>query len=147
MKKCITEVIVIISCQENLDKWGKNLFLHSFSPAVWFNLSLIGGTIESSACYIRCIRALCSERTSDCSNELWVWNRSTFRERFQDSGLLQFQVCKVWCCWSDSSQEGQWKQRRNADSENPSRCLECCVLTVQYVCRFRASVPEHSTAH
>lgn len=69
--------------------------LHRSSCAVWYNPSVIWETIDSPGCYIRYIRALCSERTSNHSNELCYWSHSTVREStagFQDNWTLKFHL-------------------------------------------------------
>lgn len=95
--KSITDVIRMSSYQEILNH--KTSFSTDPPPAVWYNPSPRWETIDNPACYIRYIRALCSERTSNHSNELYYWNHSTVREPtagFQDKWTLQFHLSSTF---------------------------------------------------
>lgn len=85
---------------------SEKFFRHRFSPAVWHNPSPLRETIDSPACYIRYICALCSGRTHNHSNVLHYWKPLQLTNqhwRFRTSnGAISFFIkfCRVCVTWN-----------------------------------------------
>lgn len=118
----------------------RKLFLHRTCPAVWYNQSPLWETIDGPAGYIRYIRALCSERTSNHSNEHGNWNHSTVMEStagFQDKWKQQFHLSSSFmvfvslfllrCCITEEVLTA------NKESQSWEQCLCVRMFTIVYV--------------
>lgn len=129
---------------------SEKFFLHRFSPAVWHNPSPLWETIDSPACYIRYICALCSGRTHNHSNVLHYWKPLQLTNlhwglRTSNTAISFFiNFCRVCVTWNIVCNVTE----KLLPANKGGRVLRALILCTERVCALHTKLDEnHNWIH